>query len=436
MKSTNKMLPVAMGLCALLAFGGTTANAGTDDTSSPIAQGELTGEAYSIDIDLEVGAPLLGNVASVRVGPVPRAKIDPDGGMDVSTLANLNLLDLVSSKTLFNVSTGAVTGNVAAVHSVSTIEDLELVKGMLQADALSTYCSSTTDGTTASSEGHSRLLGLRIGGKTINIVAPENEELSLVKLTLEKDGLFAPAYLVAHLLTESGEELESVGVLVTQLTDVVQELLNTLLGDLLEQLLNSLLGTTEVPVLTLYLNQQMPAGDGETISSMSNNALHVHINTDLLSLLDLGTSDLQLASGDIFISATECGVEVNTEEPQPEPEPDEGFVTGGGFIGMTEPDVNFASFGFNARPNKGHLNYIDHDTDTHIQGYTVGSISVEGSCATFSGLAKIDDVEGYTYTAKVCDNGEPGRSDTFDINTSNGYVNGGTLAEGGNIQLH
>lgn len=35
----------------------------------------------------------------------------------------------------------------------------------------------------------------------------------------------------------------------------------------------------------------------------------------------------------------------------------------------------------------------------------------------------------------VADNGEPGRSDTFEIILSTGYTAAGTLA-GGNIQLH
>jgi len=47
----------------------------------------------------------------------------------------------------------------------------------------------------------------------------------------------------------------------------------------------------------------------------------------------------------------------------------------------------------------------------------------------------VNGVDGYTFTAVLTDNGEPGTKDTFAIQISNGYQATGALA-GGNIQLH
>jgi hypothetical protein len=457
MKTSHKLLPVALGLCALLAFG-TSAYAAKggikgpndpgdgDTTPTPtmtITKGAVTGEAYSIDVDVDVGIPLVGNLASVAVGPVPHAKICPDGGVDESTLLKLNLLDIVRSKTLFNVTSGGTSGNAASVESVSAVEELEILRGLIHLDVLSSYCSSTTDGTTASSDAGSRILGLKIGGETLTIASPANQSLELINLTLKQDGLFAAPYLIIEITDASGAVLESLTVLVSELTDTVQQLLDALLGNLLEQLLNSLLGTTHIPVATLYLNEQIGGGDGQISSSMSNNALRLEISTQLLAVLNLNYEDLQLAEGNITISATQCGVGVVTYDCPDCPEcpdcPDEpeapGFVTGGGNIGHKVETATFASFGFNARPGKGHINVVDHDLNTHIQGYTVSSFDIEGNCATFSGLAKVNHAGGHTYEATVCDNGEPGTADTFEITTDSGYANGGILT-GGNIQLH
>lgn len=455
MKRSNKLSALGAGLCALLLAGAIPLNAakggikgapdpGDDPTPPPtatITYGAVEGDAYSLLVD--VG--LAGGLANVKVGPLPHARLYRDGGMDESTLANIDLMDLVSSKTLFNVTSGGTSGEDSSAESVSTVEDLTLLKGLIKAEVLSTYCSSVTDGTTASSEAGSKILGLTIADQSINISAPANTTLDLINLTLKKDGLFAPAYLLIEMTDASGAVLSSVTVLVSELTDTLQQLLDALLGDLLNQLLNSLLGTSEVQVATLTLNEQIPGGDGQTSSSMRNSAIHIHVSTELLELLKLDFDSLQIANGDIYVSATQCGVDVVTIEVPCEcpecpdcpvcPPEESGFVTGGGTVGHDEGAATFATFGFNARPGKGHINVVDHELGTHVQGDTVTAFQIDGDCATFSGAAMVDHVGGYTYEATVCDNGEPGVNDTFSISTSSGYSNGGILS-GGNIQLH
>jgi hypothetical protein len=112
-----------------------------------------------------------------------------------------------------------------------------------------------------------------------------------------------------------------------------------------------------------------------------------------------------------------------------------GQVTGGGWI---EPATGRVSFGFNAQSDgtsvKGNCNVIDHNTMTQIKCRSVDSLVVAATHATFFGQATVDGV-ATNYRIDVDDNGEPGSSDTFKIQTDSGYVAAGTL-QGGNIQIH
>jgi hypothetical protein len=69
-----------------------------------------------------------------------------------------------------------------------------------------------------------------------------------------------------------------------------------------------------------------------------------------------------------------------------------------------------------------------------------GLVGETASCVTFSGSARVNNVDGYSFTVnQACDNGEPGVGhDTFDISVSGpgvAYSRSGTLT-GGNLQLH
>jgi hypothetical protein len=115
------------------------------------------------------------------------------------------------------------------------------------------------------------------------------------------------------------------------------------------------------------------------------------------------------------------------------------FVTGGGWITGT-PSGAKGTFGVAGGIKNGsfwgHLTYIDHGPGgpkvkgTGVTAYTsTGPTSrrIEGTCTI--------DGAGGSYRVDVADNGEPGRSDTFDLRLSNGYHASGALG-GGNIQLH
>ena len=121
------------------------------------------------------------------------------------------------------------------------------------------------------------------------------------------------------------------------------------------------------------------------------------------------------------------------------------FVTGGGWITGT-PSGAKANFGVAGGIKNGafwgHLNYIDHGNGMHVKQTAVTGYAFDPNdpdCRIIDYNVTIDGQAG-TARVRVCDKGEPGRNDIFEIQLSNGYFAGGDLGGshpgGGNIQLH
>ncbi|MFA6467647.1 MAG: ice-binding family protein [Bacteroidota bacterium] len=120
------------------------------------------------------------------------------------------------------------------------------------------------------------------------------------------------------------------------------------------------------------------------------------------------------------------------------------FITGGGWIkadGQKNDKDTKATFGVSGgiKHNEfwGQLSYDDHSANgvkvksTSVTGYFV----IDAVTRRIEGLATVNGNGSYSYSVTVVDNGEPGRSDSFSIQLSNGYQLSGMLL-GGNIQLH
>ena len=113
-------------------------------------------------------------------------------------------------------------------------------------------------------------------------------------------------------------------------------------------------------------------------------------------------------------------------------------ITGGGWIDAV---LGKGTFGLTAKVDSagspsGNLTYQDHGIqDRTVKSTSVSSVSVSGNCAQILGTATVNGGGSFGFQVQVCDNGEPGTSDTFSINMSDGYVAAGTL-RGGNIQIH
>ena len=173
---------------------------------------------------------------------------------------------------------------------------------------------------------------------------------------------------------------------------------------------------------------QLPLGAGRVVineqsrspGSITVNALHVVVT---------GVADVVISSAhaDIRCGRVDCGGAKD-------------FVTGGGWITGT-PSGAKGNFGVAGGIKNGglwgHLTYHDHGAGgpkvkgTGVTAYTV----LSATARHIEGICEINGQGGFTYRVDVADNGEPGRSDTFELRLSNGYSAGGTL-QGGNIQLH
>src|SRR5467141_1480955 len=183
-----------------------------------------------------------------------------------------------------------------------------------------------------------------------------------------------------------------------------------------------------IPGATVILNEQIASGDGVHTSALTVNMIHVVLNDPTGTIT--GDAIVASAHSDVnFVLAPKAG---------------NAFMTGGGKLG-TGRDI--ATFGFNAGSRgagglHGQLQYIDHAAGLKVHSLSIDSFGLIGEtpCVTFSGSARVNNVDGYGFTVnRACDNGEPGVGhDTFEISVSGpgvSYSRNGTLT-GGNLQLH
>jgi hypothetical protein len=184
-----------------------------------------------------------------------------------------------------------------------------------------------------------------------------------------------------------------------------------------------------IPGVTVILNEQIASGDGVRTSALTVNMIHVVLNDPVTGTI----------TGDIIVSSAHSDVNF-----VPAPKVGNAFMTGGGKLGTGR---DFATFGFNAGSRgggglHGQLQYNDHAQSLKVHSLSIDSFElITGTtCVTFSGGARVNNVDGYSFTVnEACDNDEPGVGhDTFDISVSGpgiSYSRRGTLT-GGNLQLH
>lgn len=127
-------------------------------------------------------------------------------------------------------------------------------------------------------------------------------------------------------------------------------------------------------------------------------------------------------------------------------------VTGGGFVEKKkcpkdDENNNKVTFGFvahftddNSTPS-GEIEVNDHTTGFRYHGTVNSIVCLPNNCVQFSGtLTDTNDPnfsEGDAFTTQVCDNNEPGTSDTFGFQVDSTFiVPFGTVLGGGNIQIH
>jgi hypothetical protein len=155
----------------------------------------VSGEAFGVSV----------NVAGIRVGPTPHVVLPPDGGMVRDELLNLAVPNVATSTTLGVVTTGSIGPNSASAQSSATVEQLDLLNGVVRAEAVVAMSSSTANGSTATSTGEgSTLIGLSISGSTpVDVTPSANTQIAIPGGTLtlneqifEGDGVHTSALTV------------------------------------------------------------------------------------------------------------------------------------------------------------------------------------------------------------------------------------------------
>jgi len=187
-----------------------------------------------------------------------------------------------------------------------------------------------------------------------------------------------------------------------------------------------------IPFGTVTLNEQIRSGDGVHTSALTVNMIHVVLTDSLTGTI----------TADIVVSSAHSDVNF-----VPAPKAGNAFMTGGGKLG-TGRDI--ATFGLNAGERggvlHGHLQYTDHGRNLNVHSTMISSFTppptpAGNTCVSFSGPARVNNVDGYNFTVNsACDNGEPGVGlDSLDISVTGpggfSYGRSGKLT-GGNLQLH
>ena len=297
------------------------------------------------------------NVGVVAVPKTPDVVLPPGGGMVENEVLGVSVPGTVRSDTLRVTTSGAIGASTASAQSSATVEAVDIAGGLVTATLVVAMASSTANGTTATSNAE----GSTLVGLTVN--------------GLPLGDVSPPP--------NTRIDIPGVG--------------------------------------TVFLNEQVPGGDGVHTTALTVNMIHVVL--------------VGAVAGDIIVASAHSDVNFT-----PAPTPVTGFMTGGGRLGTGR---TIATFGLNAHPSlQGQLQYIDHaqGLDVHSTGLT-DYASLGGTCVTFSGTAKVNHTDGFHFTVRqACDNGEPGVGhDTFEISIeelsySSQYL--GTGLTGGNLQLH
>src|SRR5437773_2377707 len=136
----------------------------------------VSGEAFGIS----------ANAAGVTVGPTPHVVLPPDGGMVSDQLLNISVPNAAASTTLGVVTTGSIGPNTASAQSSASVENVNLLNGLVTSRIVVAMSSSTADGSTATStsEGSTRIGLSGNGSLPTDVTPPPNTRISIPGATV------------------------------------------------------------------------------------------------------------------------------------------------------------------------------------------------------------------------------------------------------------
>ena len=121
------------------------------------ASNSATGDAYGAFVQTATGS----------LARAPLATMDPTGMGDASA-PGVNVAGVLAAESLDSVTTGVVGENAASAQSGSTLQNVNILGGLITAQLVSGQSSSASNGSSASSNADgSTLAGLIVGGVAI-----------------------------------------------------------------------------------------------------------------------------------------------------------------------------------------------------------------------------------------------------------------------------
>ncbi len=126
-----------------------------------------TGNAYGINVQL-LGGDLLGPIPAVTLGPDGQpSSLMTTLPVDLPGVITANTLNADTTSTNFSDANETITSN-AGVEGLSGLLGLSVLNPLLNVDAINTTCTSSAVGST----GSTTVVGLSIGGSTVDIPSP------------------------------------------------------------------------------------------------------------------------------------------------------------------------------------------------------------------------------------------------------------------------
>ncbi len=127
------------------------------------AWNSVSGEAFGVSV----------NLGPVVVPKTPDVVLPPGGGMAEDQALSVSVPGTLASKTLTVMTTGTIGASMASAQSSATVEQLDILNGLVTAKLVVAMSSSTANGSTASSSAEgSTLLGLTVNGVSLGDVTP------------------------------------------------------------------------------------------------------------------------------------------------------------------------------------------------------------------------------------------------------------------------
>lgn len=327
------------------------------------------------------------NAGGAVLGPTPQAVLPSDGGYATAESSSLSVPNVLSTETLSAITGGGIGDLDTSAQSLTTVENVNLLNGLIRADLLVPMASSTGDGAAATSDATgSEVVNLVVNGVSLGNVRAPN-----VRIPIPGGTLIVNEHVV------SGDGVSTSSITVNSLHVILQDALT-----------------------------------GATTGEIKVGSASSGVVTSPFIPAHVQLPQCQFMTG---------GGRIDREPPQS----NQDFATFGFNATMRNTVPNCPGPAGQLQYVDHHIKFKFHGTSADIVAVFTDS-EFGGDCKTIVGSGRFNlNNTGWVasdYRADACDNGEPGVGrDKFRIIVFNaGYD---SLAEGkgpkltgGNIQAH